>query len=106
MEGTEPNRVTAPSRALRTCFTLTSLVGVEHMPTPCNYVHTESRPCQGSEFDFCTQVEPWRWCDAVACSRTGFLPLPNQRRLQGPSFATARGCRPRLRRRRSDGCAH
>jgi hypothetical protein len=43
MEGAEPNdRVAAPSRALRTCFTVTSLDGVEHMPTPCNYVHTKS----------------------------------------------------------------
>src|SRR6202171_616108 len=53
MEGAEPNRVAAPSRALRTCFTVTSLISdVEHMPTPCNYVHTESWPCQGSEFGF------------------------------------------------------
>src|SRR6266852_5144622 len=41
IEGAETSRVAAPSRAPRTCFTITSLDGVEHMPTPCNYVHTE-----------------------------------------------------------------
>src|SRR3984893_5733905 len=50
MEGAEPNnRVAAPSRALRTCFTVTSLFDVEHLPTSCNYVHTESQACQGSD---------------------------------------------------------
>src|SRR5882724_855903 len=43
MEGAAPNRIAAPARALRTCFTVTSLIGIEHMLTPCNYVHTESR---------------------------------------------------------------
>src|ERR1700730_3506456 len=48
-EGAEPNRVTAPKRAPRACFTVTSLKSfcVEHMPTPCNYVHTGLQPCQG-----------------------------------------------------------
>src|SRR6266571_8092548 len=48
IEGVEPNRVTAPKRAPRTCFTVTSLFsGAEHMPTPCNYVHTGLQCCQG-----------------------------------------------------------
>src|ERR1700681_2553293 len=56
MEGAEPNRVAAPSRALRTCFTVTSLIyDVDHIPPLCNYVHTESVPCQGSEFGFFTE---------------------------------------------------
>jgi hypothetical protein len=33
IEGAETNSVAAPSRALRTCFTITSLFGVEHMLT-------------------------------------------------------------------------
>src|ERR1700736_544709 len=49
IEGAEPNRVTAPSRAPRTCFTVTSLYCVEHMPTHCNYVHTVKQPCQGQD---------------------------------------------------------
>src|SRR6202011_1485874 len=49
IEGAEPNRVTAPSRAPRTCFTVTSLYCVEHMPTHCNYVHTAKQPCQGQD---------------------------------------------------------
>src|SRR5260370_40713767 len=48
-EGAEANRVTAPSRAPRTCFTVTSLCCVEHMPTHCNYVHTVNQPCQGQD---------------------------------------------------------
>src|ERR1700687_3978738 len=49
IEGAEPNRVTAPKRAPRACFTVTSLKSfcVEHMPTSCNYVHTGLQPCQG-----------------------------------------------------------
>src|ERR1700730_5901907 len=55
IEGAEPNRVTAPSRAPRTCFTVTSLFfDVEHMPTPCNYVHTELQYCQGLDRKLCT----------------------------------------------------
>src|ERR1700722_8869950 len=46
IEGAETNSVAAPSRALRTCFTITSLFGVEHMLTRCNYVHTAASPCQ------------------------------------------------------------
>src|SRR5229473_675588 len=38
-----------PSRAPRTCFTVTSLCCVEHMPTHCNYVHTVNQPCQGQD---------------------------------------------------------
>src|SRR5258706_3307151 len=49
IEGAEPNRVTAPSRAPRTCFTVTSHFDIEHMPTPCNYVHTEFERCQGAD---------------------------------------------------------
>src|SRR6266404_3081908 len=49
IEGAEPNRVAAPSRAPRTCFTVTSLYCVEHMPTHCNYVHTMNQPCQGQD---------------------------------------------------------
>src|SRR5450756_570212 len=49
IEGADTNNVAAPRRAPRTCFTLTSLVDVEHMPTPCKYVHTETSPCQGSD---------------------------------------------------------
>src|SRR5438552_7226819 len=49
MEGAEPNRVAAPKRAPRTCFTVTSQFGVEHIPTPCNYVHTDLAACQGSD---------------------------------------------------------
>src|SRR5216683_167066 len=41
IEGAQTKRLAAPSRAPRTCFTVTSLFDVEHMPTPCNYVHTE-----------------------------------------------------------------
>src|SRR5216683_728197 len=41
IEGAQTKRLAAPSRAPRTCFTVTSLNGAEHMPTPCNYVHTE-----------------------------------------------------------------
>src|ERR1700737_4590472 len=52
IEGAAPNKVAAPRRALRKCFTVTSLIGVEHMPTPCNYVHTDSLGCQGSESHF------------------------------------------------------
>src|SRR5713226_1501879 len=48
IEGAQTKRLAAPSRAPRTCFTVTSLDGVEHMPTPCNYVHTEFGACQGS----------------------------------------------------------
>src|SRR6185369_16398561 len=55
-EGAAPNRVAAPRRALRTCFTITSLSDVEHMPTPCNYVHTDSGGCQGSELRLCTDA--------------------------------------------------
>ena len=61
MEGAAPNKVAAPRRALRTCFTVTSLTGVEHMPTPCNYVHTEPEPCQASESGFCTGLRGERW---------------------------------------------
>ena len=44
IEGAETNRVAAPTRAPRTCFTVTSLSAcVEHMPTHCNYVHTGLR---------------------------------------------------------------
>src|SRR3954447_13711872 len=56
-EGAAPNKVAAPSRALRTCFTITSLSDVEHMPTPCNYVHTDARGCQGSELRLCTDAQ-------------------------------------------------
>src|SRR3981189_3581383 len=56
-EGAAPNKVAAPRRALRTCFTITSLSDVEHMPTPCNYVHTDSRGCQGSESRLCTDAQ-------------------------------------------------
>ena len=42
VEGAAPNKIAAPRRALRTCFTVTSL-RAEHMLTPCNYVHTELR---------------------------------------------------------------
>src|SRR5882757_112150 len=55
-EGAEPNRVTAPSRAPRTCFTVTSLCCVEHMPTHCNYVHTAKQPCQGQDWAVCTAL--------------------------------------------------
>src|SRR3954452_14682810 len=49
IEGAAANSVAAPKKAPRTCFTLTSLNDVEHMPTPCIYVHTEFAPCQGSD---------------------------------------------------------
>src|SRR5260370_17332969 len=51
IEGAEPNRVTAPSRAPRprTCFTVTSLYCVEHMPAHCTYVHTPNQPGQGQD---------------------------------------------------------
>src|SRR6185369_2833223 len=49
IEGAATNSVAAPRRAPRTCFTLTSLNDVEHLLTPCNYVHTEFTPCQGSD---------------------------------------------------------
>src|ERR1700735_5427937 len=42
IEGAEPNRVAAPSRAPRTCFTFNLpnfIFAFEHMPTHCSYVH-------------------------------------------------------------------
>src|ERR1700752_4272692 len=49
IEGAEANRVAAPSRALRTFLTVTSLFCVEHMPTHCNYVHTAYGTCQDQD---------------------------------------------------------
>src|SRR5260370_641777 len=42
------------------------------MPTPCNYVHTELRRCQGSESGFCTGLAGWRMrFNGVAYALTG-----------------------------------
>src|SRR2546429_8498127 len=49
IEGAHTKRVAAPKRAPRTCFTVTSQFGVEHIPKPCNYVHTDLATCQGSD---------------------------------------------------------
>src|SRR6202035_1676247 len=82
MEGAEPNRVAAPSRALRTCFTVTSLFGFEHMPMPYNYVHTDCVPCQGSESGFCTELGITDGSVGAACADrppTGDLPARLER---------------------------
>src|SRR5260370_30362535 len=78
MEGAAPNKVAAPRRALRTCFTVTSLIGVEHMLTLCNYVHTESQGCQGSDSHFGTGPACWRRCSNRGTHRIG--PRANRRR--------------------------
>src|SRR6185295_5231473 len=67
IEGAATNSVAAPRTAPRTCFTLTSLNGVEHLPTPCKYVHTEFAACQGSD-----QLSRRRAC-AVGHAATTFL---------------------------------
>src|SRR4029077_4900518 len=88
IEGAETNSVAAPSRAPRTCFTVTSLVDVEHMPTPCNYVHTESRPCQGS--DRLSKV----WiCNAAVREKPRLRPRESR---DGQPFQDARGRNRRL----------
>src|ERR1700752_2307476 len=83
MEGTAPKRVAAPRRAPRTCFTVSSLIDVEHMPTPCNYVHIECRPCQGSESRLCTE-RGRRRCDAV--------PIPQPLPVASPAREMERPC--------------
>src|SRR5260370_17930256 len=85
MEGAAPNKVAAPRRALRTCFTVTSLIGVEHMLTLCNYVHTESQGCQGSDSHFGTGPACWRRCSNRGTRRIGPRATPRRRdRLEGP----------------------
>src|SRR6266481_2549269 len=85
MEGAAPNKVAAPRRALRTCFTVTSLIGVEHMLTLCNYVHTESQGCQGSESHFGTGPAGWRRCSNRGTRRIGPRATPRRRDgLEGP----------------------
>src|ERR1700704_1363541 len=71
IEGAEPNSVTAPSRAPRTCFTVTSLFDVEHMPTTCNYVHIELQCCQGLDRKLCTALPAHRQRTAAGSGASG-----------------------------------
>src|SRR6266404_340515 len=47
IEGAEPNRVTAQQGAEDVFHGNLPISDVEHMPTPCNYVHTDLQYCQG-----------------------------------------------------------